>query len=96
MPEVTEHYGNDAIGTRMGSRSGTSSSLLVAIKDTLEKSLFKTGSEVAAHAYEAAKTLRVQCENEASEVPYTEFSCLFLKELEKLCLQMLHLCFTNS
>ena len=52
-PEVTEHYGNNAIGTRMGSLSGPSLFLLVAIKATLEKSSVKTGSEVAAHTYEA-------------------------------------------
>ena len=36
-PEITEHYRNDAISTRMGSPSGTSSFLLVTIKATLEK-----------------------------------------------------------
>ena len=59
-PEVTEHYGNDAIGTRIGSPSGTSSFLLVATEATLEKSLFKTGSEIVAHAYEAAKNFHVK------------------------------------
>ena len=67
----------------MASPSGTSSFLLVAVNATLEHSSFKTGSEVAAHAHEAAETLRVWCENETNEVPYTEFSCLLLKELEK-------------
>ena len=40
------------------------------------------GSEVAAHAHEAAETLRVWCENEMNEVPYTDFSWLLLNELE--------------
>ena len=65
-----------------GSPSGTSSFLLVAIKATLDKLSFKTGSEVAAHAYEAVDTLRVRCANETNEVPYTEFSYLFPKGLE--------------
>ena len=57
----------------MGSPSGISSFLIVAIKGTVEKSSFKKGSEVAAHAYEAAETLRVWCENETNELPYTGF-----------------------
>ena len=55
----------------MGSLSGTSSFLLVAIKATMEKLSFKTGSEVAGHAYEAAQTLRVWYENEMNELPHT-------------------------
>ena len=39
------------------------------------------GSEVAAHAHEAAETLKVWCEKETNEIPYTKFSCLLLKEL---------------
>ena len=63
----------------MASPSGTSSFLLVAVNGyaTLEDSSFKTGSEIAAHAHEAAETLRVWCKNETNEVP-----CLLLKELE--------------
>ena len=68
----------------MASPSGTSSFLLVAVNATLENSSFKTGSEVAAHAYEVAETLRVRCENETNEARYTEFSCLFPKELERV------------
>ena len=81
-PKVTEHYGNDSIGTRMGSPSGTSSFLLLEIKAMLEKSSFKTESEAAAHVYEAAETLIVQCEKEMNEVPYTKFSYLFPKGME--------------
>ena len=77
--KLQKHYGNDTIITSMASYSGTSSLLLVALNTTLDKSLFKTGSEVAAHAYEA---MRVLCENKTKEVPYIEFSCLLLKELE--------------
>ena len=67
-PEVTEHYGNEAIST-MGSPSETSLFLLGAIKATLEKLSFKTGSEVVAHVYGAAETLRVRCEKETNEAP---------------------------
>ena len=45
-----------------------------------ENSSFKTGSEVAAH--EGWETPRVWCKNEMNEASYTEFSCLFPKELE--------------
>ena len=80
--EVTENYRNDTIGTRMGSPSGTSSFVLVAIKVTMEKSSFRTGSEVAAHACEAAETPRVRYEHETNKPCHTEFSYLFPKELE--------------
>ena len=68
----------------MASPSGTSSFLLVAINTMLEVhvSSFKTGYEVAAHAHEAADTLRVWCENKTDEVPHIGFLCLLLKELE--------------
>ena len=83
-PEVTEHYGNDAIGTRMRAPSGTLF-LLVAIKAALEKWSFKTESELDAHVYEAASgdSESPVCEpNE--QVPYTEFSYMYLfpKEME--------------
>ena len=94
--EVTEHYGNDAIGTRMGSLSGTSSFYLVAVNATLEKSSFKTSSEVAAHAYGAAETLRVRCENETNEIPTQSSHACFRRNWKEFFLQMLHLCFTNS
>ena len=94
--KVAEHRGNDAISTRMGSPSGTSSVLLVAVNATLEKSLFKMGSEVSAHAYEAAETLRIRCENETNEVPFTEFPCLFPKEVEGALPTNSTFVFTNS
>ena len=62
--------------------SGTPAFLLVAVNATLEDPWFKIGSEVAAHAHEAAETLRIWCENKTNEVPYTELSCLLLKKLE--------------
>ena len=57
--------------------------LLVAVNATLEDSSFKTGSEVAVYSHEAAETWRVWCESETNKVPFTEFSCLLLKELEE-------------
>ena len=90
--KLQKHYGNEAIGTRiliythfcayMAFHSGTSSFLPVAVNATLEDSSFKMGSELAAHSHEAAETLRFWCENEMNQVPYTEFSCLLLKELD--------------
>ena len=62
--------------------SGTPSFLLVAMNATLEDTSFKPGSEVAAHAREAAETLSVWCENETNEGLYTQFSRLLQKQLE--------------
>jgi hypothetical protein len=60
----------------------TPSLLLDAINATLEDSSFKTGSEVATRAFEAAETLKGWCRDKSNEVPYTEFSEQLLKELK--------------
>ena len=68
----------------MVSPSGTSSFILIAVNAMLENSLFKTGAEVASRpAYKASETLKVWCEDKTKEAPYTKFSCLLLKELER-------------
>ena len=59
-----------------------SSFLLAAVNARLEDSSFKTGSEVAACAHEAAEALRDWCEDKANDVPYAHFSRLLLRELE--------------
>ena len=66
----------------MMSPFGTSSFLLIAYNAMLEGSLFKMGSEVASHPHEAVDALKVCSENEMNKIPYIEFSCLLLKELE--------------
>ena len=60
----------------------TPSLLLDTVNATLEDSSFKTGSEVATRAFEAAETLKGWCRDKSNEVPYTEFSEQLLKELK--------------
>ena len=95
--KLLKHYGTDAIGARMASPSGTSSFVLVAVNATMENSSLKTGSEVAALAYEAAETLWVLCENETNEVYPTKSShSCFRWNWKEPCLQVLHLRFTKA